>query len=142
MLEIAVRTNGIPKFTGEGIEALAKAATKNGSKTKVMLGKESFNGTIPYFDRAGTDYKYFRFDGDGWSNLFGLIDSNVDEMWKVNKKFIDEAKAKGDQIFLSHDPYDPLIRQGFYKMELDYIEGPTMNGRIDQISEDLWKVTF
>ena len=63
-------------------------------------------------------------------------------MWKVNKKFINDAKAKGNQIFLSHDPDNPLIRQGFYKMELDYIEEPTMNGRIEKISNDLWKVTF
>ncbi len=115
LLEL-VAEKGIAKFTRNSVKVLAKKATRNASKTEVMLGKESFSGTFPYFDRAGTEYKHFRFDGNGWSNLFELVNSNTEEMWKINKKFIDDAKTKGNQFFLSHDPNNPLIRQGFYKM--------------------------
>ncbi len=140
LLEL-IKVNGVLKFTDIAIQKLVKTATKNADKTVVMLGKEVFNGTIPYFERAGSTYKYFKFDENNWSNLFGLVNSNVDEMWKINKRFIDDAYAKGDQFFLSHDPFNQEIRQGPYKMELDYIEF-TLKGKIERVSSDLWKIIF
>ena len=136
-----IKTSGVVKFTDDAVLKLVKKATKNPTKTKVLLGKLDYEGTLSYVQRAGNEYKYFKFDGTGWTDLFGLIESNVDEMWKVNKKFIDDAYSKGDEIFLSHNPYDAKIRTGFYKMEIDYIEH-ILNGKIEKISNDLWKVTF
>ena len=106
-----------------------------------MLGKESYSGTISYFDRASSEYKYFRFPDNDWGNLFGLVSSNEDEMWKVNKKFIDNARAAKNEFFLSHDPFYLDIRRGFYKRELDYIEN-TLKGEITPVGEDLWKINF
>ena len=134
MLEIAVRTNGIPKFTGEGIEALAKAATKNGSKTKVMLGKWDNGLPSSYVTRAGDEYAYFQLDE--WDDLLNVVDGSDDEIWKINKHFLDEQDNLGKSFYFSHNPYDAT---GYFKDEIDYLKNSLNVKSFTQVGDNLWK---
>lgn len=139
LVEIIIR-NGIPEFTADAIKALAKKATKNAISTKVMLGKEFFAGTIPYYDRASSLwYKYFRLEPSNWSNISSLIGENFDEMWKINKQFIDDAISANNSIYLSHSPLDPEVVTGFYAREINYLI-TEYGATFTKISDDLWKV--
>ncbi len=138
LLEL-VAEKGIAKFTRNSIKVLTGLATKNRKARKIMLGKYNVPGTLSYIKRAGTEYKYF--DMEDWLNISYLVNNNADEIFRVNKQFIDDALSKGNTIYLSHDPFSPLIRDGYYKMELDYIEN-VLKGRIKKIDIDLWFIEF
>jgi hypothetical protein len=43
---------------------------------------------------------------------------------KYNLPFLEDAFKRGDDVRLLSDPNNPATRTGFYKRELDVIEGP------------------
>jgi hypothetical protein len=67
-------------------------------------------------------------------------------MWKINKKFIDNRKALGNDFYLSHDPTNPAYYNVFYKMEIDYLTTPVsqggLGGTMNNLGNNLWKVTW
>jgi hypothetical protein len=134
-----VKISGVVKFTDNSIQKLARVGTKNATKTKVLLGKLNYLNTLSYIDRAGKDYKYF--DIDYWDDVSALVNNNKQEIFKINKQFIDDALSQRNTIYLSHNPFDPLIRDGYFEMELDYIEN-VLRGKIKSVEPDLWIVEF
>lgn len=104
-----------------------------------MLGKLKFINTLSYIERAGSEYKYF--DIDSWSEVASLVNNSEAEIFKINKQFIDDALSKGNSIYLSHDPFDPLVRTGYYEMELDYIQN-VLKGTPKPAGSNLWVVEF
>ena len=138
-----VKVNGVVKFTDNTVIRLAPNATKyieNIEPNKVMLGKEFFEETIPYYQRASDEgYKYFRFSDEEWNGLLNIVNQGSEEMWKINKKFIDDAVRQSNQIYLSHNPFDPNVVTRTYKRELDYLK-QEYSASFTKINDSLWKV--
>jgi|GEM_PF-1470543 len=132
------KVGGVVKFTEATVQELATAATRNGDKAKVMLGKLNWSGTSSYIDRAGSEYKYFNIND--WEGISDLVEDNSEEIFRINRQFIENAIQAGNTFYLSHNPFDPLVRTGYYKMELDYIED--IGGIIKPISDNLWMIEF
>ena len=127
----------IGKLSLVEIRTIAKQATKNPNAKKVMLGKYVKNSSRSYNIRAGNNHTYFELDDIAWEELFNKVNGNKDEIFKVNKKFIDnELKIKKD-IFFSHNPFDKEFLYGYYKMEIDYLT-ITLKYKIVQVEENLW----
>jgi hypothetical protein len=40
---------------------------------------------------AGEDYTYFDF-GDKWNEAYTLIQKNDEEIWRINRQFVDSQK--------------------------------------------------
>ena len=127
----------IGKLSLVEIRTIAKQATKNPNAKKVMLGKYVKNSSRSYNIRAGNNHTYFELDDIAWEELFNKVNGNKDEIFKINKKFIDnELKIKKD-IFFSHNPFDKEFLYGYYKMEIDYLT-ITLKYKIVQVEENLW----
>lgn len=75
-----------------------------------------------------------------------LVDGDLEEMWKINKRFIDIQKALGKEFYLSHNPFDPKNYKGFYKKEIDYLTTPIsqggLGGQIVSQGKNLWKIVW
>lgn len=128
------------KFTLEGIEQLAKRATKNAKSNKVMLGKfDKINMSKSYNIRAKKgNYTYFELDN--WEEVSKSVNGSRDEMWKVNKQFLENEIKKGKDFYLSHDPLR-LDKSYFYKREIEYLKG--RGATFDYVKKDnIWKVNF
>ncbi|WKS95939.1 hypothetical protein [Riemerella columbina] len=103
-----------------------------------MLGKYDGGGETSYIKRAGDDYTYFDLGSDGWDEAYKIV-MNDDEMWKINKQFLDEQKSIGCKFYYSHDPYKAT---GFMLREVDYIKNNLKAKKIEKINSNLWEVIW
>ena len=76
-------------------------------------------GASSYITKAGKEYTFFDF-GDKWSEATALVNNNKDEIWKINKKFIDNQYKAGKEFWFSHDPYSPRTEQ-YFSDEVSYL---------------------
>ncbi len=129
--------NGVGKFTIKQIDDFVLIATQQNNKLKVMLGKFDNGASTGYVSRAGSSHTYFDM-GNKWDEALQMVGGDLDEMWRINKKFIDEQKALGKEFFLSHNP---LNADGFYKREIDYLT-QELNGQIIQVNNNTWKILW
>lgn len=78
-----------------------------------------------------------------WSEADAIVGGNADEMWRINKKFIDNQKMSGKEFYLSHDPQ---FATGFYLREVNYLTKPTsqggLGGTIIPQGNNLWKIIW
>ena len=103
-----VRYDGktITAFTTEQIASIVKSATKNPNCNKVMLGRYNHNlNEVSYNRAAGQEYTFYELDN--WDELKDLVDGNDTEMWRLNKKFIEEQFSRGKIFYFSHNPINP-----------------------------------
>jgi hypothetical protein len=129
--------NGVVKFTTKQIDDFVLLATKQNNKLKVMLGKFDNGASTSYVSRAGTTHAYFDM-GNKWDEALQLVNGDLDEMWKINKQFIDEQKALSKEFYLSHNPANAT---GFYKREIDYLT-IDLKGKVVQINNNTWKIQW
>ena len=117
---VRVLSNAL-KFTAKQIDDYVKLATKNVNAKKVMLGKYDEPGTLSYIERAGNDHTYFQLSVSAWNEAKSLVNNSLDEMWRINRQFIDEQKALGKEFFLSHEPWKERSTS-FLSREAEYLE--------------------
>ncbi len=140
--------NKFSKLLGESVikleqyevRILVRKATQNGSSKKVMLGKyirEPLEESYNY--RAGKDHTFFEMKGDLWEEVVLKTNNDKEEIWKINKEFIDQQAKANKEFFLSHDPYNPDFYDGFYKKEIDYLT-IDLKHSIEKIQENLWRI--
>lgn len=103
-----------------------------------MLGMWDGGGLSSYITKAGNDYTYFDF-GDKWDEAYNFVNKNDDEIWKINKKFIDDQIANGKEFWFSHDPFSPKNGQ-FYAREVNYLIDLNVKEFIK--IGDLWKAIW
>jgi hypothetical protein len=127
------------KFTTKQIDDYVLFATKQGDQSKVMLGLYDNGGASSYISKAGNSHTYFDMGTAKWTEAENIVGGSLDEMWKINKKFIDEQKALGKEFWFSHDPFSPIEGQ-FYAREINYLidEGVTDFVKIG----DSWKAVW
>jgi hypothetical protein len=101
----------IKRFTRNQIDDYVRLATKNPEANKVMLGLWDDGAPTSYVTK-GKDHTYFSL-GNKWDDAKALVNDSREEMWKINKEFIDEQKALNKEFWLSHDPFSPGTTQFF-----------------------------
>ena len=84
------------------------------------VGKYKQNG-VSYLDIAKKyEDTYFDMGAEGWNKALKMVNGNKEEMWRINKQFLDNQIAKGKTIRLSHDP---KIEDGsYFNREIDYLK--------------------
>jgi len=127
------------KFTTKEIDDYVISATKNKKAEKVMLGKYDEGNPTSYKERAGNDHVYFDLGEKGWDDASALIHNNIEEMWRINKQFLDNQKALSREFYFSHDPD---LATGFYKKEINYIKIDLKAKEIIKIEDNLWKAVW
>ena len=134
---------GAGRFSLQQIDDYVALATKQGDQSKIMLGKTDAGGATGYVNRAGNDHAYFKMTDSQWDEALLSVGNDFDEMWKINKKFIDNRKALGNEFYLSHNP---AIADGFYLREINYLTKPIseggLGGSIVDLGNNLWKVVW
>ena len=120
----AVGTKKTSTTKGEGVvpeklpqsyfDDLASKATRNPDSSKVIIGKFLEDGKI--YTKVGAHYKASYFKFENWRNLSKSLKAN--ELWQVNKTFLQQQIKAGKEVVLSHDP---LKATGFYKREVNYL---------------------
>src|SRR6056297_1114684 len=132
----------IYRFTFNQIDDYVAFATKQGDQSKVMLGMWDGGGSSSYIAKAGTDHTYFDM-GSKWDEAVSLVDGGVndhlDEMWEINKKFLQNEKAGGKEFWFSHDPYSPGNEQ-FFAREVNWLIDEGVQNFIEVA--DLWKAVW
>ena len=108
-------------FRNYEVKWLAYKATHNSKANTVTLGKyEKINRELSY-DTVAKKHKdtYFDMGEKGWNEASAMVNGNKDEMWRVNKQFLDTQIAKVKTFRFSHDP---KIEDGsYYNREIDYL---------------------
>jgi hypothetical protein len=74
----------------------------------------------------------------GWNDAFEIVSDN-EEMWKLNKQFLDEQKVLNKRFFFSHNPDDAT---GFMLQEVIYLKQDLKAIDIKEINDDLWEVIW
>jgi len=140
---LRVFVSGAGKFSLQQIDDYVALATKQGNNSKVMLGKTDNGAATGYVSRASNDHSYFKMTDEQWDEALNAVGNNFDEMWKVNKKFIDDRKALGNEFYFSHNPTNA---DGFFLREVNYLTKPVnqggLGGSIVNIGNDLWKLVW
>jgi hypothetical protein len=75
-----------------------------------------------------------------WAEAETLVGKNEDEMWKINKEFIDKQKALNKEFYFTHEPWkaqshEYLSREAEYLIDLgakDFLK----------INTNTWKVIW
>ncbi len=71
--------------------------------------------------------------------VYNLVNKSDDEIWRINKEFIDRQKSAGKEFWFSHDPFLPKNEQ-FFAREVNYfIE---LGVKDFQKTGDLWKAVW
>ena len=125
-------------FTSKQIENYVLFATKQNNKNRVMLGLWDGGSSNSYISKAGKEYTYFDF-GDKWDEVYTLIRKNDNEIWRINKQYIDEQKALGKDFYFSHDPFSPKDHQ-FFAREVNYLIDLGVKDFVK--IDDLWKAIW
>lgn len=100
-------------------------------------------GTTGTYDVIGETqgYSYFKIDSELWSQLESEAMKNYDEIWKVNKQFIDDQIEAGNRILMSNDPYQGYYfddgSRRFYQREIDYLK--ELGYSFKSIGDNLWE---
>ncbi|MBC6181837.1 hypothetical protein HB796_13745 [Listeria welshimeri] len=110
-------------FSKSKVESLTKNATHNNSSKSVTLGKwETGEGSYLSVAKKNGD-TYFDLGTEGWDEASKLVNGNIDEMWKINKQFLDDQMALGKDFNLSHNPTPgSSTYNGYYQREIEYLK--------------------
>lgn len=110
-------------FSKSEVESLAKSGSHNSSSKSVTLGKwENGEGSYLNVTKKNGD-SYFDLGTEGWDKASGLVNGNMDEMWKINKKYLDDQISMGKNFNLSHNPTPgSSTYSGFYQREIEYLK--------------------
>ncbi len=142
--------SGAGKFTLQQIDdwtALATNFGKGSNREKVMLGEFIEGSSSSYITRAKIEGYTFFDMGNKWDEAKMLVDNGVNsswkaEMWKINKKFIDNQKASGKEFYFSQEPWSfpskPLtfrFREAEYFIDLGAKD-------FQKLNENTWKVIW
>ena len=110
---------------------LAKSATKNADSDTVLLGKET-PGSDSYDVLAQQRGEtYFRIDN--WDEVTQTM--SRDEIWDVNKSFLDQQWSAGKDFVFSHDPSKAT---GAFAKEVEHLKNLGVKG-FEPTSDGLWK---
>ncbi|MBN1467087.1 MAG: hypothetical protein JW924_00035 [Fusobacteriaceae bacterium] len=78
---------------------------------------------------------------DTWNSLETITGKNYDEIWKVNKAFLNKQITERKTIFLSNNLNEGYYFDNktprFYQREIDYLK--EKGYKFEKTSDNLWK---
>lgn len=103
----------------------SRFSTHNTGKNKaVVLGKYDGGAPTSYVEVAKKKQaQYFAVDKDQWDHF--EHDYGEEQIWKINRAFLDQQIESGNKIYLSHNPEKVLNDsqdKTFFKRELQYLK--------------------
>lgn len=115
------------RMTDEHIKAILEFATHNGDSSTIVLGKYGDGGPDAYLNIArnweppGT---YFDLGEEGWRKILNSVAGDSDEMWRINKAFLEQQINAGKEIVLSHNPWNELVKdpKSYFSDELRFLD--------------------
>lgn len=111
-------------------------AINNPYSETFVLGE---TGSYDVFARQN-GYTYFKMSDEKWDELVRLFNGNYDEIWKINKMFIDKQIAANKTIFLTNSPFELYLFESgelrFYQRELNYLT--ELGYRFEKVGTNLW----
>ena len=125
------------KLSQDQLNAYLSEATKNPNSDTFVLGLDG------NYDVTGglNDYTYFKMNDSTWNKLKRLTNYNYDEIWKLNKKFIDKQISSGKNIVLTNNPNSKYYLENgslrFYQREINYLK--ELGYVFKETSDGLWK---
>jgi len=87
-------------------------------KIYYVLGKYDNNAPTGY-TKVAKDMGAQYFELNNYDELAEIY--SRDEIWKINKKFLDIQMSSGQEIYLSHNPFEYIKKNDFYSNELRYL---------------------
>lgn len=89
-----------------------------------------YKDEIATFDAVEKDFR----------KIVRLVNGNYDEIWKINKMFIDKQIAANKTIFLTNSPFELYLFESgelrFYQRELNYLT--ELGYRFEKVGTNLW----
>lgn len=85
----------------------------------VLLGKYE-EGRPTSYDAVARSLGAQYFNLTNWDKLSNRY--SKEELWKINRRFLDIQMSSGREIYLSHKPKDYLDKDYFYSWELRYLQ--------------------
>jgi RHS repeat-associated protein len=112
----------------------AKKATQNPNSLELVLGKTLQDG-IGY-KKVAENLEATYFYMKNWDRVRQKI--GIENMWNINKAFLNQQLKAGKKIFCSHDPWEST---GYFQDELLHLID---SGATDfvEVGPNLWKVVF
>ena len=100
----------VTRKAGTVFDELALQATKNGDAPGVVLGKHNARrfGGEPY-NSVAFNKKMTYFELDNWDDLYARFG---DDVWEINKSFLDQQWKAGKEFYFSHNPWNASILGG------------------------------
>lgn len=121
----------LPIPTIKSYSEYAKDGTHEGVTNIVMLGKYKKNDTSSY-ERVARSRDATYFELENWNNVESKV--GKENMWNINKVFLDQQWEAGKEFYFSHDPWKA---DGYYQEEVLYLIDL---GVTDFVKDgDLWK---
>jgi len=109
---IAMSTVGGKALLGKEVKTVAVEEVASARTT--VLGRHP-----TYLEKAKElNANNFNLPPEVWSK----IKDNSEKVWEANKKFLDRAIARGDDIVLASDPYDVGNKGSYFIKEIDYLK--------------------
>ena len=119
------------------IKYYVKLATKNKESDTCVLGTTGKYNVYA----SDNNYTYFILDESKWSDLVKSLNNNYNEIWKINKQYIDNQIKLNKTIILTDNPeLQYLFGDGskrFYQREIDYLS--ELGYTFSQVDDELWK---
>jgi hypothetical protein len=107
-------------MVGPSLRKSSRLDPAKGRLKLLGLGKYLDGGPNSYIQRAGTDHTYFDLGTTKWKEAEALVNKSADEMWKINKKFIDEQKALNKEFYFSQEPWKAQSHE-YLSKEAEYL---------------------
>jgi hypothetical protein len=136
---VVSKSNTAPKFSQSQIDEYVEFATKQNGENKVMLGRWEPNSINSYEIRAGNDHTFFAMEHQ-WDDAFNKVNGNPDELWRINKKFIDQQKSLNKEFYFSHDPFS-APNESYFSREVNYLIDLGVEN-FQMIEPNLWKAIW
>ena len=127
------RAGGVkPPRSQEWFDEVARKATRNPESDKLVLGHFSRDGST--YQKVAAHYKATYFKVEDWNKVTKGLSPN--EVWKINKAFLEQQIRQGKQILLSHDP-SKVRPRSFYEKELNRLRDLGYNFK--QVNQWTWE---
>ena len=130
-----------PNMGDNVANGFSKQATMNPDSDTVVLGKyesviDSKGNRVlspNSYNSVAQEKNATYFQIDNWDEISGKYGN--EQMWKINKSFLEQQTALKKTVVFSHDPTNPQYNQGYFKQEIDFLKS---KGYEIMKGEDYW----
>ncbi|NVJ91090.1 MAG: DUF637 domain-containing protein, partial [Methylocystaceae bacterium] len=94
----------------------AQKGTKNPDSDTILLGRYSEDGIS--YNKVAQENNATYFELDNWDDVTKGLEE--DQVWKINRTFLEEQVSQGKKVIFSHDPNSPSPGT-FFEREVEFL---------------------